>query len=296
MCETLSSLRLLLRGNAVARLIPMLQVPDATRLLAISPHLNDAVLSIGAGLAQAARDGAKVTVYTVFAGTAPPPYSPAAERMHTVWGLSPDDDASLCRRKEDITALGHLGVDYRHGRFLDSIYRKLPDGRWLTAHVEGGPKMAVNERSPDSDRELVAEIKDDIESIVEEFDPTLIVTCAAILDHPDNQVARDAALFAAHEKKLPIRLWEDLPYAMFRSDTVELPQGFHRGSPHFSPVETELRKRKFQAVECYSSQLAMLNGRNHDLFDRLDEHARKASPHGGYGETTWSVVRNEGNS
>jgi LmbE family N-acetylglucosaminyl deacetylase len=269
----------------------MLHDPDATRLLAISPHLNDAVLSIGAGLAQAVQDGAKVTVYTVFAGTAPPPYSAAAERMHAIWGLSPDDDASLCRRKEDIAALDHLGVTYRHGRFLDSIYRKLPSGQWLAAHVEGGPKLAVNERSPDSDRELVAEIKDDIKSIVDEFDPTLIVTCAAVLDHPDNQAARDAALFAAHEKDIPIRLWEDLPYAIVRPGTVELPAGFRRGSAEFSSVSAEMRTRKFHAVACYSSQLAMLNGRDNNLFDRLAEHGRKTSPHGGYGETTWPVVR-----
>jgi LmbE family N-acetylglucosaminyl deacetylase len=274
----------------------MLQDPDATRLLAISPHLDDAVLSLGAGLAQAAQDGAKVTVYTVFAGTAPPPYSAAAERMHAIWGLSPNDDAPLYRRKEDIAALDHLGVAYRHGGFLDSIYRKLPDGQWLTGHVEGGQKLAINEHSPDSDRDLVAEIKDDIKSIIEEFDPTLLVTCAAIGDHPDHEAARDAALFAAHEKDIPIRLWEDLPYAVFRSGTVELPQGFHLGSPDFSSVETEVRTRKFQAVECYSSQLAMLNGRDNNMFDRLDQHARKTSPHGGYGETTWSVIRNEDNS
>src|SRR4051794_28705960 len=119
----------------------MLENPETTRLLAISPHLNDAVLSVGGGLAQAAEHGAKVTVYTVFAGTAPPPYSGAAERMHSVWGFSPEDDASLHRRNEDVAALGHLGVAYRHGRFLDSIYRKRPDGRWLASPVEGGAKL-----------------------------------------------------------------------------------------------------------------------------------------------------------
>jgi len=268
----------------------MLQDPGATRLLAISPHLNDAVLSIGAGLAQAARDGAKVTVYTVFAGTAPPPYSVAAQRMHAVWGLEPDDDAPLRRRNEDIAALEHLGVAYRHGRFLDSIYRRLPDGRWLADHVEGGQKLAISEHSPDSDPELVAEIAEDIKSIIDEVDPTLLVTCAAILDHPDNQAARDAALFAAHEKNIPARLWEDLPYAIFRSSAVELPPGFRCGAPDFTSVNAETWTRKFQAVQRYSSQLPMLNGRDKNLFERLDGHARKTSPQGGYGETTWPVL------
>ncbi|MEV7553693.1 PIG-L family deacetylase [Amycolatopsis sp. NPDC089917] len=271
----------------------MLEDPSAARILAISPHLNDAVLSAGACLDRAARDGAEVLVHTVFAGSAPPPYSAAAERMHAFWGLSPDADATLVRREEDIAALGHLGLSYRHGRFLDSIYRKRPDGEWLASPREGGAKLAVEERSPDGDHELVAEIKADIEAVIGEFDPTLILTCAAILDHPDNQVSRDAALFAAFEKDLPIRLWEDLPYVTNRPGPVELPPGFRRGAPVFHAVGEEVRTRKFEAVECYSSQLGMLNGRNKNMVARMDEHARKNSPDGGYGETTWPVVRVE---
>ncbi len=271
----------------------MLQNPGETRLLAISPHLDDAVLSLGAGLAQAARDGAKVLVHTVFAGTAPPPYSAAAERMHAVWGLSPEDDAPLHRRNEDIAALDGLGVAHRHGRFLDSIYRRLPDGRWLTDHVAGGQKLAMNQDSADGDGGLVAEIKTDLEAVIAEFAPTVIVTCAAIVDHPDNEAARDAALSAAREKNIPIRLWEDLPYSMFKPGKIELPPGFRLGSSEFHSATAEIWKRKVEAAECYSSQLAMLNGRNKNLFARLDEHARKNSPHGGYGETTWPVLLDE---
>lgn len=189
--------------------------PDATRLLAISAHLDDAALSFGAGLAQAAQDGVKVTVYTVFAGTAAAPYSPAAERMHSIWGFSPDQDAPLQRRNEDIAALDHLGVGYRHGRFLDSIYRKRPDGRWLADNVAGRQKLAISKQSPQDDPELFAAVRDDIKSVVDEYDPTLIVTCAAISSHIDNEIARDAALIVAHDKGIPVRLWEDLPHATF---------------------------------------------------------------------------------
>ncbi|MER6668108.1 PIG-L family deacetylase [Amycolatopsis japonica] len=276
--------------ESVTRLNPMFHDAGPTRLLAISPHLDDAVLSFGACLTQAARDGAKVTVYTVFAGTAPPPYSPAAARMHEIWGLSPDDDAPLYRREEDIAALGHLGVEHLHGRFLDTIYRKLPDGGWLADHVEGGQKLAINEKAPDRDQDLVAEIKDEIKALIEEHEPTLLVTCAAVGGHPDHETARDAALLAAHETNVPARLWEDLPYAVFRPGAVELPQGFRLGSPEFTPVEDEARARKFRSVEYYPSQLAMLNGRDKNLFERLETHARKTAPDGGYGETTWPVV------
>jgi len=272
-------------------MIPMFEDPEVARLLAISPHLDDAVLSVGAGVAKAARDGVKVTVFTVFAGTASPPYSPLAQEMHEVWGFSPDDDAPFYRRKEDAAALGHLGVDYRHGRFLDSIYRKSPDGRWLADRVVG-PRQEG--QRPGIDQELVAEIRDDIRSVIDELDPTLVVTCAAVGGNRDHVTARNAALFAARDKNVPIRLWEDLPYALFgKGSSVELPAGFELGSPDFNPVETEVRTRKFQAVAEYPSQLAMLDGPERNLCARLEEYSRKTSPQHEYGERTWPVVRAE---
>ncbi|WP_037311303.1 PIG-L deacetylase family protein [Amycolatopsis orientalis] len=260
------------------------------RIVAISPHLDDAVLSFGAGLARATRDGAKVTVHTVFAGTAVAPFSPAADRLHSIWGFSPEQDASLHRRNEDIAALGHLGAEYRHGRFLDAIYRKLPDGRWLADHVPGRQKLAIGELSPQSDPELFSAVKDDIEAVVEECEPTLILTCGAISGHIDNKIARDATLLVARDKGIPVRLWEDLPHALFAPDTPELPEGFQLGPPIHASVEPDLRTRKFEALRRYPSQMLMLHGPDKDLFAQLDGHARKSSAQPGYGELTWPVV------
>nr|AGS49972.1 hypothetical protein [uncultured bacterium esnapd26] len=252
--------------------------------------MDDAVLSFGAGLAQAEQDGAQVTVFTVFAGTASPPHSPAAQRLHGIWGIPPEQDASLYRRKEDIAALDHLGVDYRHGRFLDAIYRTSLDGRWLADNVPGRQKVAISRRSAQSDADLFSAVKADIESVADECAPTLIVTSAAANGHIDNEIARDAALSMAHEQGLPVRLWEDLPHAIFGLDAVELPRDFHLGPPEFSSVTREARERKFEALKFYSSQMSMLNGPGKDLFAQLDKHARESSPHGGYGEKAWAVI------
>lgn len=268
----------------------MSQDPYPGRIVAISPHLDDAVLSFGAGLARATRDGAKVTVHTVFAGTAVAPFSPAADRLHSIWGFSPEQDASLHRRNEDIAALGHLGAEYRHGRFLDAIYRKLPDGRWLADHVPGRQKLAIGELSPQSDPELFSAVKDDIEAVVEECEPTLILTCGAISGHIDNKIARDATLLVAREKDIPVRLWEDLPHALFAPADAELPEGFRLGAPEFTAVEAAERTRKFEALRLYPSQMLMLHGPEKDFFAQLDAHAVKKSPSGGYGETSWPVL------
>ncbi|MGR4854915.1 PIG-L deacetylase family protein [Streptomyces sp. LARHCF252] len=269
----------------------MFRGSDRTRLLVISPHLDDAVLSFGAGLAQAVQDSAQVTVFTVFAGTPSPPYSPAAQRLHGIWGISPEHDASLHRRKEDIAALDHLGVGHRHGRFLDAIYRKSPDGQWLADNVPGRQKVAIRRRPSQGDAALFSAVKADIESAVDACAPRLIVTCAAANGHIDSEIARDAALFTAHEHGIPVRLWEDLPHAIFGLDPVELPRGFRLGPPDFSSVETQARTRKFEALRRYASQMSMLNGPDKDLFAQLEKHARESSPHGGYGERTWAVVR-----
>ncbi|WP_221763118.1 PIG-L deacetylase family protein [Streptomyces sp. WAC 04229] len=286
-----SSTHALLSGNAVHRLAAMSRGSDRTRLLVISPHLDDAVLSFGAGLAQGSQDGARVTVFTVFAGTASPPYSPAAQRLHGIWGISPDQDASLCRRQEDIAALGHLGAGHRHGRFLEALYRKSPDGRWLADNVPGRQKVAIDRRSSQGDPDLFWAVKADIESAADECAPTLIVTSAAANGHVDNVIARDAALFTAHERGVPVRLWEDLPHAVFGLGDVELPRGFRLGPPEFSCVGTTTRERKFEALKRYPSQMSMLNGPGKDVFAQLDKHARDSSPHGGYGEKTWPVAR-----
>lgn len=265
----------------------MLQDAGRGRILAISPHLDDAVLSVGATLAQAAQDGGKVTVFTVFAGSAPPPYSPAAERFHARWGLSPTEDAPLRRRNEDIAALGHLGAEHRHGRFLDAIYRKSPDGQWLLRH-DGG--STVRQQAPVND-DLDAEIKQDIESVIAECEPTLVLTCMAIGSHPDHRVTRDATLLAAYERGIPLRLWQDLPYAIYSQEAAELPGGVRLGAPEPNFVQDEARTRKFHAMKHYATQLSVLDGPGKNLIAKMDEHARSASPDGRYNETTWPVER-----
>lgn len=73
-------------------------------IVVVSPHLDDAVLSVGEWIAS--REGL-VTIVSVFAGE------------------PPDDDASAvvrARRREDIAACGALGASWRHLPFLDHCF------------------------------------------------------------------------------------------------------------------------------------------------------------------------------
>ncbi len=78
------------------------------RVIAVSVHLDDAVFSLGAGLAHAARRGADVTILTVLAN------DPEREDSVGEWdaraGFASARDAAEGRRREDLTACARLGV------------------------------------------------------------------------------------------------------------------------------------------------------------------------------------------
>ena len=68
------------------------------RLVVVSPHLDDAVLSLGATMASAARNGAHVTVLTVFA--CDPQSSAPAEWWDRAGGFRTLGEAACARREE----------------------------------------------------------------------------------------------------------------------------------------------------------------------------------------------------
>ena len=95
-----------------------------SRIVVVSPHSDDGVLSLGASMARWAREGRQVELLTVLA------LDPASEAPTGGWdrraGFETEGDAARVRREEDRTACARLGatprwlpfgsVDYeRHG-------------------------------------------------------------------------------------------------------------------------------------------------------------------------------------
>jgi LmbE family N-acetylglucosaminyl deacetylase len=90
------------------------------RVVVVSPHLDDAVLSLGATIAAAVRCGATVEVLSVFCGD---PFSQAAAGpwdRHA--GFSSEGEASRSRREEDRAACGTLGARSHWLAFADEQY------------------------------------------------------------------------------------------------------------------------------------------------------------------------------
>lgn len=231
------------------------------RVLAISPHLDDAALSAGATLADLAARGVDVEVHTLFAGSPHEPLSETARAFHVKCGLPLDASAVAARRDEDRAAMTALGASARHGEFPDAIYRRGAQGSWLCGH-EGAmfDDLPLDQGSP------LSEVTREVRDILSVITPDLVLTCAAIGDHIDHRLTNAAVLDAVTGTKTPILLWEDLPYAIGHPPSAMPPQT--------RPLTVEAWERKWRAITCYPTQVRMLWPTGIDWAAQLLAHAQ----------------------
>ena len=252
-------------------------------ILAVSPHLDDAVLSHGGRLSHHIARGDQVIVYTVFAGRPSPPYSPAAVSYHALWDLP--DDPVRARVAEDERAMALLGARPVYGPFLDGIYRRDGKGDWL---VPQGGRCSGDRSSPEP--ELVDRIAAAVTAVIASSAPAVVLTCAAIGDHVDHARARNGTVLAAARAGLPLRCWEDMPYGIRTDYLPPLPAGAMLSDPRIEPVDEIRWQAKMAATSCYSSQAAMLVYRGQSIAGQLEAHGRDRGAAAGYGELSWDVV------
>src|SRR6476659_849282 len=79
------------------------------RTVVVSPHLDDAVFSLGATIAHASKLGGRVQVLTVF-GCEPESQQPA-NGWDTRGGFSTEGEAATARREEDREACRLVGAE-----------------------------------------------------------------------------------------------------------------------------------------------------------------------------------------
>lgn len=256
-------------------------------ILAVSPHLDDAALSAAGQLRGFVERGDAVEVVTLFAGIPQPPYSEPAVLMHRLWDL-PEDPVER-RRAEDRCAHQRLGTRARHADFLDEVYRRAPDGDWL---IRDGWKRA--EDTGGDEQDLRAALAVHLYGLLTSRRPDLVLTCAAVGRHVDHRRTRDAVLTAAPVAGVPVRFWEDLPYAEWTSRFPPLPRWAAIGPPALEPVGDEAWEIKLSAVRCYASQHRMLwPEAGQDWRAVMDAHAKSVGHEyddGRRAERFWDVV------
>lgn len=244
----------------------------------LSPHFDDAVLSLGGLLAQ---EGTDTLVATFFAGT---PSVPLIRKWDITCGFTDSDQAMRERTEENRESLHSFGIDddrIRNYTHLDAQYRL----------VRGAPVPP--------EPELDAAIEKEISALLQEFaSEPLKVFIPGIGIHTDHRIVKDAALSVVRtlppKDNIKFLFYQDLPYASnilerenprtiwnffmhknaYQWDYSSLEQKITRGSFNVLmqtiPLSRADMKKKLAGVELYPSQANHLD--NH-LLKKLERFA-----------------------
>lgn len=212
--------------------------------LFVSPHLDDAVLSCGSGIARLSDAGKRVLVATVFTGDMGPEedISPLAQRCHEVWGAGPHP--FTLRRDEDCRALSVLGTEHVYLGMHDAVYRTRADGTPLYTASQRGAIPAEDERG------YLPLLTDRIAQLLAAYPSAVVFAPGGMGGHVDHVLVRRALEQCAPERLV---YYDEYPYLSWTAGVRS-----HRrlASPTYvlraTPNEIE---RHVRAAGAYTSQI-----------------------------------------
>ncbi|MFV9506715.1 MAG: PIG-L deacetylase family protein [Oscillochloridaceae bacterium umkhey_bin13] len=255
------------------------QLSAAYGQIVLSPHLDDAALSLGGMLATQAARGRPTLVLNICTGRPDPqvPLSPFAAAMHERWGLSATE--VLARRlAEDEAAFEILGIDSYQIDQLDAIYRR-PDAYYDNPTLFG----PVAPADP-----LHANLVSHLRQLYVRYPQAVIYAPLAVGTHVDHQITYAAAqTLVAHGAS--VAFYEDFPYVA-EDGALETRLEQLGGAARFLAVPTSFDHsalaRKIAAIEAYASQLGMLFGDAETMRAAVTAFATRHAPDA-YLERIW---------
>lgn len=220
-------------------------------LLAISPHLDDAVFSAGGTLAQRAHEGWNVIIATCFTGNVSKAQG-FALACQLDKGIAADIDYMALRRAEDREACRFLGATTVHLALLEAPHRGYQDVKALF-----GSRLALDE--------VKMQLQGELARLVEYFHPDAIFAPAAIGNHVDHWVVRDCVAELIRQGLLvssSVRLWSDWPY-------VDKVTKFSDTLSEIMPITNRDIALKIAASSAYVSQIGFQFGSLEAMKDRI---------------------------
>lgn len=213
--------------------------------MVVSPHLDDATLSCGGLIADAARRGADVVVVTVFNAPPTPPISEPAARFLSRCGLAANT-AMEQREREDDAALALLGAGSRRLELPEALYRKDRDG----APLYPSDLAIFGDPSPTDDQDAVTAL---IAAEAAAVRPDLVFAPLGIGGHVDHVLVRRAA----ERLDEAVLHYEDVPYLLYDRCAGWL--GRLDGSRHvLHACDASAWAAKVDAIALYTSQSQVL--------------------------------------
>ena len=221
-------------------------------LLAISPHLDDAIFSAGGLLWSFRRRGWRVVVATVFTGNVKRP-SGFALACQLDKNLPANVDYMALRRLEDRQACATLDAEPLHLPLLEAPHRGYPNAAALfnvvlpNDQVEGQVRAALT-------------------TVLAATRPDVVLAPSAIGSHVDHVIVRSAVEAIAGTRRL--WFWEDWPY-------IDRIGSIDRCGAHYLLLSADACMAKVRACGCYVTQLGFQFGDPQALAAHLHGQKRE---------------------
>jgi LmbE family N-acetylglucosaminyl deacetylase len=222
------------------------------KLLAISPHLDDAAFSAGGLLASRVDQGWDVTIATCFTGNVAQPTG-FALACQLDKGLDAEVDYMALRRAEDLAACKALGARATHLPFLEAPHRGYTSAKMLFA-----ARLA--------DDRIVDDVTAALVELLTTERPDLVLGPLCLGNHVDHHVVLEAIRRSAADHT--VLLWEDWPYADREDRVAAMPAVIE----HLTP---ETRARRIAACAAYTSQLGFQFGGVEAMIERTERIAEE---------------------
>ena len=210
------------------------------RVVFLSPHLDDAVLSCGGLLASMKPDVSRLVI-TVTCGNPVADYikmdssgllsverKKAAERK----GYAP----SKIRRREDLLAMEAVDSDYVHLGFPDAIYRRSS----VTGKLIYRDTIMGLENPSHEDEGYIKDLLVILRRLTHNMGRVLILSPMAIGGHVDHLICMETAL-KLWNSKVTVLFYEDWPYVVRGEKDTEI----------LTPPKTVLEKLGYRASKVY---------------------------------------------
>ena len=212
----------------------------------LSPHFDDAVLSMGGFMANKKNPLIVATFFTE------KPSEPMRANWDSLSGFKDSNEALAVRVEENARALVRIGTHAINMRYLDFQYR--------------------HERTPESEEKILQSMEKDITTILDTFSAAENVSIygpsefGPDITHPDHKLVHDAFFRVAREKSAQKNLrfffYEDFPYvARYRASTSTPLQNFLKErNVGLTPLESTLPlspaqiEEKVKSIKAYTSQ------------------------------------------
>lgn len=258
----------------------------------LSPHLDDAVFSCGAYIAQLAADGEAVNLLTVMAGDPPDPLpdTPLVRELHARW--SAGDNPVAARREEDLRAAAILSwqgsnrVRTTHMMLLDCVYRT-HDGFGL--YTEGDTDLFGPVHPDDPAQAMLSTMElPDASAMTQLYAPL------GVGNHVDHQLVRNWSIRLAQQYKgIPLYFYAEYPYSASKDavKTTLMALDLPLEAVYFSVQQDDIEKWQ-QASACYTSQISTFWQGEADMRSQMNDYLQNMSTDTTLTQRCWHVRQN----